>query len=218
MTATDEDADSKERAASVAPSEKRRLSESEVDLADCIRRIARDRDQDAFAKLFECAAPSVKKFMMSKGADSATAEELAQDAFAQVWRKAGTYDFEHGNPTAWIFAIARNLRIDRIRKERVWQFSQELPEGLEERASPEPSAEERLTENVRSAKVRAALSHLPPDQLEVIVLSFVDGLSHGEIAKRLELPLGTIKSRMRLAYDKLRPVLSDLALTLRSDA
>lgn len=180
-----------------------------VDLADCIHRIAEDRDETAFAQLYAHFGSRLKAYMISTGTNSATAEEVAQEALVRVWNKAGSFQVDKGNPTTWIFSIARNVRIDRIRKERVWLFSQKLPESYDEQPSPEPSPDHMASERERAAAVRAAISALPSDQKEVIVMSFLNGLSHSEIAARLDLPLGTIKSRIRIAYGKLRPVLAE---------
>ncbi len=172
-----------------------------------LRNIAANQDQAAFASVFKHYAPLIKGYMMRHGADAAAAEELAQESLLSVWRKAHMYSSDKGNPTTWIFAIARNLRIDRIRRERVWQ---PLPEDYTEQASEEDPADEILSRAEQIKAMRDAIAGLPSEQLEVVTLSYMDGLSHGEVASRLNLPLGTVKSRMRLAYDKLRPVLHDV--------
>ena len=176
-------------------------------MADLLQRVAANGDVEAFRALFEAYAPRVKSYMLRQGADPATAEELAQETLLAVWRKAGLYSDEKGSATTWIFTIARNLRIDRLRKEVVWQ---PLPENNEERPSEDPAPDEELSERERAERVRAMLGELPPDQSEVVTLAFLEGLSHSEIAKRLDLPLGTVKSRMRLAYQKIRDALEDL--------
>lgn len=174
---------------------------SQGTMADLLYRLAQRGDQAAFGELYEQFAPRIKAYMMRQGADAATAEELAQETLLTIWRKASLYSGEKGSATTWIFTIARNLRIDRLRREVVWQ---ELPQGHEEQPSPEPGADEILATNEAHGRMRAALATLPPEQLEVVQLSYMDGLSHSEIAARLSLPTGTVKSRMRLAYQKLR--------------
>ena len=125
-----------------------------------------------------------------------------------VWRKAGLYSPDKGAVSTWIFTIARNLRIDRLRKEFPWQ---ELSDDFAERlASDDMAADDAVSEAQRQVRVRAVLDELSPDQRSVIVLSYIEGLSHSEIAERLSLPLGTVKSRMRLAYQKVRTALEDL--------
>jgi RNA polymerase sigma-70 factor (ECF subfamily) len=176
-------------------------------MADFLQRIAERGDVDAFRKLFQAYAPRVKSYMMRQGADANTAEELAQETLLTVWRKAGLYSGDKGNPTTWIFAIARNLRIDRLRRELTWVA---LPDGYDQEASPDATPEEILAEEERRAGVQRALAELPHDQHEVVLLSYIEGLSHSEIAGRLGLPLGTVKSRMRLAYLKIREAVGDL--------
>jgi len=176
-------------------------------MADLLQRVAANGDVEAFRALFETYAPRVKSYMLRQGADAATAEELAQETLLAVWRKAALYSDEKGSATTWIFTIARNLRIDRLRKEVVWQ---PLPENNDERPSEDPTPDEELSERERAERVRAMLAELPQEQSEVVNLAFLEGLSHSEIAKRLDLPLGTVKSRMRLAYQKIRDALEDL--------
>jgi RNA polymerase sigma-70 factor, ECF subfamily len=176
-------------------------------MADLLQRVAQRGDVDAFQALFATYAPRVRSYMIRQGADGATAEELAQETLLTVWRKAALFNGEKGSATTWIFTIARNLRIDRLRRALPWQ---ELPEGHNEEQSEDISPEEAVSENERSARVRDALKKLPADQHEVVALSYLDGLSHSEIAERLKLPLGTVKSRMRLAYQKIRECVEDL--------
>jgi RNA polymerase sigma-70 factor, ECF subfamily len=176
-------------------------------MSDLLQKVAQSRDVEAFRKLFELYGPRVKSYMMRQGADPTTAEDLAQETLLTVWRKAQLYSDEKGSATTWIFTIARNLRIDRLRREVSWQ---PLPENRDEEASDAPDPEEQLSERERRDKVRAALATLPPDQSEVVTLSYVEGLSHSEIAERLGLPLGTVKSRMRLAYQKVKEAVEDI--------
>jgi RNA polymerase sigma-70 factor (ECF subfamily) len=172
-----------------------------VDMANLLHRLSMRRDEQAFRELFETYGPKVKSYMMRHGADPHVAEDLAQETMLVVWRKAALYSEGKGSATTWIFTIARNLRIDRLRRERPFQA---LPEGHDEEPSDEPLPDERLTEREREVEARTALDTLPPEQLEVVRLAYIEGLSHAEIAARLDLPLGTVKSRMRLAYQKIR--------------
>jgi len=176
-------------------------------MADLLYRLARNGDVEAFRALFRTYAPRVKSYMLRQGADAATAEELAQETMLAVWRKAALYSDEKGSATTWIFTIARNLRIDRLRREVAWQ---PLPEDNAEQPSADPAPDEELAERQRGERVRAVLALLPAEQTEVVTLAFIEGLSHSEIAARLGLPLGTVKSRMRLAYQKVRDALEDL--------
>jgi RNA polymerase sigma-70 factor (ECF subfamily) len=176
-------------------------------MADLLQRIAERADPAAFRELYEVYGPRVKAYMMRKGADAGTAEDLAQETLITVWRKAALYAGEKGSMTTWVFAIARNLRIDRLRREVPWQ---ELPEGRITEASAEPLPDEAVAEKERQQRVQAALAELPPDQREVVSLAYLEGLSHSEIAERLGVPLGTVKSRMRIAYQKIRQALESL--------
>ena len=177
-------------------------------MPDLLSRIATDRSEDAFRSLFNEYGPRVRNFMMQQGADPGLAEELAQETLITVWRKASLYSAEKGSATTWIYTIARNLRTDHIRRQRAWQ------ELTEEHAQKIPSgdvpADEAMDARQRQVRVQAVLKELPPEQVEVVRLAFMEGLPHSEIATRLSLPLGTVKSRIRLAYQKLRTALEDL--------
>src|SRR5262245_52693707 len=190
------------------PSGRAQLSGHQGIMADLLRRIAERADPAAFRELYEAYGPRVKAYMMRRGADAGTAEDLAQETLLTVWRKAALYADERGSMTTWVFTIARNLRIDRLRREMPFQ---ELPEWRLAEPSSEAQPDEVLAEKERQERVRAALAELPEDQREVVQLSFLEGLSHSEIAERLALPLGTVKSRMRIAYQKVRTALEDLA-------
>jgi RNA polymerase sigma-70 factor, ECF subfamily len=176
-------------------------------MAELINRVATRSDEDAFRQLFATFAPRVKSYMIRLGADAGTAEELAQETLMTVWRKAGLYSSDKGSAVTWIFTIARNLRIDRLRREVPWQ---ELPAGHNEEASDDTPPDEAVVERERQVRVQDVLASLPPDQSAVVTLSYLEGLSHSEIADRLKLPLGTVKSRMRLAYQKIREAVEDL--------
>lgn len=177
-------------------------------MSDLLTRIAHDRSGEAFEQLFEEYGPRLRAYMMRNGADSATAEELAQETLMTVWRKASLYSASKGTPAAWIFTIARNLRIDRVRREVAWQ---ELPDAQAEAIpSDEIAPDEAVGARQRQARVQEVLGQLPMLQRQIVALAFIDGLSHGEIAEKLSIPLGTVKSRMRLAYQKMRDALEDL--------
>lgn len=158
------------------------------------------KETGEFRSLFAAFFPKVRAMLMQQGADKDTAEEIAQDTMFAVWRKAAQFSDEKGNLSAWIYAIARNLRIDRIRKNAVWKRCYTELEAIE-RLHGEAYAREWAGER---NDVENALRLLPREQLEIIRLSFVHGLSQKEIALKLGVPLGTVKSRMRLAFDKLR--------------
>ena len=176
------------------------------ELAGLLARVAAARDRDAFRQLFEGIGPSVKGMLVRQGASQATAEDIVQETFLTVWRKAGLFSAERGSATTWIYTIARNLRIDRIRREVPWQ---ELGEEQNEQPADDPLPDEQLSSRQIQTRMRAVLDTLPADQAEVVGLAYLEGLSHGEIAQRLAIPLGTVKSRMRLAYQKIKNSFQD---------
>jgi RNA polymerase sigma-70 factor (ECF subfamily) len=181
--------------------------DGELDFQELIDRVARERDRASFESLFLFFGPRVKGLMIRSGAQADLAEDIAQEVFVTVWRKAELYSPEKGNVSTWIFTIARNIRIDRLRRQssRPYEDVAEL-----EIASPEAGGEQVVSEVQRDRRVADALRELKPDQRKVIELSFVHDMPQAEIAKKLDLPLGTVKSRMRLAYAKLRERLEDL--------
>lgn len=178
-----------------------------ADPADLVAAIAARQDRAAFAELFEMYAGRIKAWLMRGGATAETAEEVAQETLITVWRKAATYDRGRAAVGAWIFTIARNARIDRLRRDqrarRHLLYEHVEPEG------PEPP-DTLLDSSEREQRVRAALAELPEDQVAVVQLSFFEGRAHGDIAEHLEIPLGTVKSRLRLAMKRLRTFLGDL--------
>lgn len=185
-----------------------RTATSRVDrgMSELLKSLAKNRDPAVFERLFVEFGPRIKAFMIRQGADHETAEELAQETMLIVWRKAEMFSESKGSVSTWIFTIARNLRIDRLRRHTPWQ---EFNEERDERESDEPAPDEAVAMSQRKMLIDAALAQLPDPQLEVVTLSYIEGLSHGEIAERLDLPLGTVKSRMRLAYSKVREALGE---------
>lgn len=166
-----------------------------------LKKIAEERDEGAFRSLFLTFGPKVRAMLMRQGADCETAEDIVQDTMLAVWCKSHLFTCKKGALSTWIYTIARNLRIDRLRRQVVWDDYRQEQEKLQ---SVQEQAEGSLIREEDRLVVEKALTCLPEEQLEVIRLSFVDGLSQNEIAKRLGVPLGTVKSRMRLAYGKLR--------------
>lgn len=173
---------------------------------DLMSAIARRQDKTAFAELFSYYAPRVKSYVLRLGADNALAEEIAQDVMVTVWRKAALFDRKQASVSTWIFRIARNRRIDVFRRTSRPALDPEEPMILPAGVAP---PEERVEALEAEARVRAAMRDLPPEQLELLKLAFYEGLSHSDIAERLKLPLGTVKSRIRLAFVKLKSRLSD---------
>ncbi|WDR03054.1 sigma-70 family RNA polymerase sigma factor [Devosia algicola] len=175
--------------------------------AALLRLIAEQGDKSALSDLFLLYGAKIKGVMLKSGANEALAEDLVQETMLTVWRKAGLYSTSRGAPSTWIFTIARNLRIDQLRRR-----SNRPYEDLArvEIASEAPSGSAVVEQSQVIARVSLALKALPAEQQEVVHLSFINDIAHSEIATRLGIPLGTVKSRLRLAYDRLRPLLEDL--------
>ena len=169
--------------------------------------IARSADREAFAKLFDHFAPRVKGLLMKAGTSAELAEEVAQETLLAVWRKAAMFDPAKASAGTWIATIARNLRIDIARRETRSRLSQ-VYEILDEDGPEQPDAAVSGAE--RDVRIRAAMTELSPDQYRVVELAFLEGLSHQDVARRLAIPLGTVKSRLRLAMSHLRGKLEDL--------
>ena len=180
---------------------------TKVDWADLIGRVASAGDREAFKRLFEHFAPRIKGLMLKAGCSSDEAEEIAQNTLIAVWRKAGQFDPATAGAAAWIFTIARNLRIDSFRHESRPQIDPDDPALV---PAPAPTPDTTLHERLDGARIRAAMAGLPPEQREVVRLSFFEHDSHAAMAARLGVPLGTIKSRLRLAFQRMRVVLADL--------
>ena len=168
-------------------------------------KVANKQDKSAFSELFLYFAPRVKSYMMKLGSDETLAEELAQQTLLQIWRKAKLFDPQKAAASTWIFRIARNLRIDSLRKEKHFLVDDfdftRVPDDKE-------NQEDLLGHEETAFIVRKALNELSIEQATALRLSFYDGLSHADIATRLGLPLGTVKSRIRLAFSRLRETLN----------
>ncbi len=174
-------------------------------LAAAIVAIADKQDREAFALLFSHFAPRVKSYLLRLGALPEMAEELAQESLLTVWRRASAYNPSVAAASTWIFTIARNLRIDQARRAA---RATQIQDPLEDLA-PEPAPDEALSALQDEARIRRAMATLPDDQAKVIRLAFFADKPHSEIALDLGLPLGTVKSRLRLAMARLRALLDD---------
>jgi len=181
------------------------VPQDDTDPARLIHAIATRGDRAAFAALFSRFAPRLKAYLVRLGLDHATAEEHAQEVLLIVWHKAAQFDPARATAAAWIFTIARNLRIDAARRA---QHVTPAPDPVDE-PLPEPSADALLVAEDRSTRVRAALAALPAEQADVIRLAFFDDRPHADIERALGIPLGTVKSRLRLAMSRLRGLLDD---------
>jgi RNA polymerase sigma-70 factor (ECF subfamily) len=180
----------------------------DTDPAHLLAAIAARGDRAAFASLFGFYAPRIKGFLVRTGSAAEIAEEIAQEAMLSVWRKAATFDASRASVSTWIYAIARNLRIDRLRHERGVR-AEVFYEALR---SDEPERpDDSLEWAERDDRVRLAMRELPDEQMTVVRLSFFEDKPHGDIARILGIPLGTVKSRLRLAMAKLRERLDELS-------
>ncbi len=171
------------------------------ELAALIEAIAEAKDRDAFAKLFEHYAPRLKAFGLKQGVKPEKVEELVQETMLMVWRKAESFDSSRGTSSNWIFTIMRNKRIDMFRRQKHPEY--ELDESLDivdESATPD----DQVNTFQERDRIREAVSTLPPAQMEIVQKAFFEDKSHGEIAEDLGIPLGTVKSRIRLAVARLR--------------
>lgn len=179
-----------------------------VEWAELIGRVAAHGDRDAFKLLFEHFAPRVKGLLMKIGTDADTAEEIAQSTMLAVWRKAAQFDPSSGGAAAWIFTIARNLRIDAARR-TVRQARADQPGLIDDADNIVDSPEILMTRGEDVSRVAAALLRLSEEQSRVVRMSFIEERPHAEIAESLGIPLGTVKSRIRLAMSRLRDLLDE---------
>lgn len=167
---------------------------------DLIIEIAQKKCRKAYAALFKNFAPRIKSFVMGQGLNANEAEDLAQDAMLLVWRKAELYDKAKAKASTWIFTITRNLRIDLARKQkRIKQLPEDLWHDFDQ-ISQETSIINAQNKNY----IDQSLAILNDEQLQVLKLSFYENLSHSQIAALLNLPLGTVKSRIRLAMMRMK--------------
>ncbi|WP_208979495.1 sigma-70 family RNA polymerase sigma factor [Pseudovibrio axinellae] len=170
-----------------------------------LQSFGKTRSKEVFRQLFIFFAPRLKNYFLKGGASLELADELIQETFVIIWRKAELYDERKASASTWIYTIARNLRIDHFRKERRYLykddrfFSKEL---VVDETQFESHHQAQLSE-----RVQKALPLLPAEQSKIIKLAFYEDASHSKIAQYLQLPLGTVKSRMRLALVRLRKLL-----------
>jgi RNA polymerase sigma-70 factor (ECF subfamily) len=169
--------------------------------------VAQNLDRAAFSQLFDQVAPRVKSFMLRKGVTSELAEDLVQDTMIAVWTKAGLFDAEKGSVITWIFTIARNLRIDKLRRDKSSLYIDIDDFDAESGDMP---ADDVMSARQDHDHMTRALTTISEEQKQILMLSYVDDVPQSEIAQRLNLPLGTVKSRMRLAYGHLRRNLETL--------
>jgi RNA polymerase sigma factor (sigma-70 family) len=174
---------------------------------DLLVAVGRGRDRAAFAQVFGFFAPRVKAYLRRLGADPAGAEELVQEVMLTVWRRAETFDPHHAAASTWIFAIARNKRVDALRREPRPEYDPEDPALIPD---PEEGADVRIENAQFSQRLRTVLKELPPEQAELLHLAYFEDKPHSQIAAERGLPLGTVKSRLRLAMERMRKALKDM--------
>jgi RNA polymerase sigma-70 factor (ECF subfamily) len=171
------------------------------EFAALITAVAERRDREAFTLLFDHFAPRLNAYLRRLGTDPATAEEIAQETMVTLWHKAPQYNPEKSSLATWLYRIARNRRVDNLRRDRLDYLDVSDP-ILEAADATDLVAEVDMQQ--RKDAVRSALASLPEEQLSVVRLAFFDDLSHSQISEQIGLPLGTVKSRIRLGFTRLR--------------
>lgn len=187
------------RALSAHPASRHAVSPSRA-FDELVVRVGENRDRQAFAGLFDHYAPRIKALLMRGGASASAAEELAQETLLTVWRKAHLFDPARASAAAWIFTIARNLRIDHFRRGSVTLHEMDFHLEAEEPAQPDAI----LSGAQDAQRVRAAMLSLNADQAAAIEMAFFQEQTHAEISRTLGVPLGTVKARIRFGMMKLR--------------
>lgn len=177
---------------------------SPQDQAELARRVATGRDRMAFAALFDHFAPRLNGYLQRLGMAPGQAEDVAQEVMSVLWHKAHLFDSAKSSLSTWLFRVARNRRIDLLRRDRSHLLD---PHDPVFRPSEPEDADVTMDADLRAVRIRAALEDLPPEQMLLVRLAFFDGQTHTEIADATGLPLGTVKSRIRLAFARLRRML-----------
>jgi len=168
---------------------------------NAMKQIADHQDKSSFKMIFDYFGPRLKSFLMSSGAEESVAEEVVQETMCVVWTKADYYDPKMASPSTWIYTIARNKKIDILRKSR-----KAVLENIDTAILPPiiPRLEEDIEHDQKFEVINRYLDELPKEQLALLKMNFIEEKSHGEIAEITKIPLGTIKSRIRLAMEKIR--------------
>ena len=185
---------------------KNNVEKTSGDWPELVNSIAENQDRAAFRLIFDYYGPRVKSFMLRSGCSEGLAEEIAQETLLTVWHKAALYHPERSAVSTWIFTIARNKKVDRLRKD-----SRPLPDVNDPsfHNSTDVSPESSAWHSESAHNIRKALSELPDDQREALKLAFLEENSHSKIAEILDVPLGTVKSRIRLGLERLRALLKE---------
>ena len=181
-----------------------RPNEGARELDELVLKVGRSRDREAFISLYRHFAPRVKAYLLRLGADDAAAEEATQETMLSLWRRADSFDPSQAGAGTWVFTIARNRRIDLIRRERRPEVDESAAEHV---ADPGQPADQTIAAAERDKRVRVALEVLPREQAALIEMAYYQDLTQTAIAAKTGLPLGTVKSRFRLAFARLKRVL-----------
>ncbi|MAH88618.1 MAG: RNA polymerase subunit sigma [Pelagibacterales bacterium] len=174
---------------------------SDDELSLCINAIGVNQDKQAFSTIFKYFAPRLKSFLVKAGSTDSQAEEVIQEVMIAVWTKSATYDSSKSSVSTWVYTIARNKRIDKIRKEKRHYLS-ESDEGLE--IPVDSTQEKEILSAQLSSSLKKYMSNLPKEQSKLLQLSYFYNKTHADISEELKIPLGTVKSRIRLALTKMR--------------
>ncbi|MDA9659313.1 sigma-70 family RNA polymerase sigma factor [Alphaproteobacteria bacterium] len=166
-----------------------------------LAKVAESQDIGSFKQIFDYFSPRLKSFLMRSGAEEAIAEEIIQETMTIIWTKADYYDPKMASPSTWIYTIARNKKIDILRKSR-----KAILEDIDTAILPpvESKADENIEHEQKFEMIAQYLDDLPEDQLNLLKMNFFEEKSHGEISEITKIPLGTVKSRIRLALEKIR--------------
>ncbi|MBV1700406.1 MAG: sigma-70 family RNA polymerase sigma factor [Hyphomicrobiales bacterium] len=183
------------------------LSRKDEDAA-LVAKVSLTRDQTAFAQLYDFYAPRILSFLIRLRMPRTLAEDVTQDVMATLWRKPHLYDASKSSLATWLYRVARNRRIDLARRERLQPSGDNFdPDRVEEGMGMDTSMDGALDAGEREQKLRQVLQTLPPEQLTLVRLAFYEALTHSQIAAQTKLPIGTVKSRLRLAFSRLRRAL-----------
>jgi len=175
-----------------------------TELGECLSRVANDRDKAAFARLFDHYAPMIRAYSLARepGADL-VADELVQEVLSRVWLKADKYNAKLANLNTWIFTLARNCRIDYLRRNSRYATEIDPTDIFNEIEDEGPGPFQQVQQTRAAESIRSGLKQLPREQAEILTKVYLEGKSHQQTSNELKLPLGTVKSRVRLALKKL---------------
>lgn len=188
------------------PTMKKRQPPSDklVALGECMSRIANDRDKAAFAELFDHYAPQIRAYSLARDPGSdLVADDLVQEVMTRVWLKASKYNPSLANLNTWIFTLARNCRIDYLRRNSRYVTEIDPTDIFNDMEDEGPGPFQLAQQSRVENSIRAGLEELPREQAEILTKVYLEGKSHQQASEELQLPLGTVKSRVRLALKKL---------------